>query len=560
MFGRESKPCKVYEYGCLPPIAGDDALIVELHRRQQFWNRLVEIERAHRDKVRELLAVPDDPVLPLAEKLAAVREKIKTTRQKARSSKIDIAALQEQARELREKITAAKAIRYEGKKAAKEVNKAVLDQLEKERREAVKTVTAKSDLYWCNYDEVLKDYNQARKSAMRDKTEIKFHQWDGTGKVTVRYQKGLSVPDVFGADTRLQIKPIPHDAWDQPRGVRRKMTRTVIRLRVTSDENKKPIWVELPMVMHRPMPSESEIRCASICRERIGRKWRYKAILTVTRGESLHLHGKGTVGIDLGWRQVAGGLRVAYWADNNGGHGQLVLPPEVLSEFNKLDDLRSIRDKYFNEIRADFGAWAADNEKPDWLAEELKNLHAWRSPRRLVALIARWRGFDGDREIFDRLECWCKRENHLYDWKANLQDQVQRRRREIYRIFAAGVARRYGKAVLEDFDLRRVAKKPEVENGAGGALPMGRQRFIASVSELRLALKNACQQSGAEIVMADAKHSTTECYKCGHQESFDASSQIWRTCPKCGELWDQDHNAAINLLHRDIEFRKSATV
>lgn len=563
MFGREAKPCKVYEYGCLAPIIGEDVLIEELHRRQQYWNKLVEIERAHRERVRELLVIPDDPVQPLADKLAEVREQIKTARKKGRSGKVDTSDLQDQAKKLREQIAEAKIIRDGAKKATREANKSALDQLEKERRDAVKAVTAQSDLYWCNYDEVQKDYDQARKRAMRDKTQIKFHRWDGTGKVTVRFQKGLPVPNVFASDTRLQIDPVPQDAWDKPRGVRRKLTQTVIRLRVTSDENKKPVWVELPMVMHRPMPAESEIRCASICREKVGRKWRYKAVLTVTLGETKpKIHGRGVVGIDLGWRMIKNGLRVAYWVDDQGEHGQLVLNPEVLYEFNKLPDLQSIRDKHFNEVKATLTAWSAENKKPDWLTEELKTLHAWRSPGRLVVLILRWRNerFDSDQEIYDKLEYWRKRENHLYDWEANLRDQVHRRRREIYRIFAAKAVRKYDTIVLEDFDLRRVAKKPDAENGTGGALPMDKQRFIASVSELRLALKNACQQAGVDVMIVDAKHSTIECFTCGHREKFDASAQLWRTCPKCGELWDQDYNAAINLLHRGLETCKSTAI
>lgn len=562
MFGKKSKPCKVYEYGCLPPITGEQEMVEELHRRQQFWNKLVEIERTHREKVREVLAMPDDPVLPLMDKLTAIRAEIKNARKKERSGKVDVTELRKQARALREQIAEAKIIRDGAKKEVREANKTALDQLEKERRRAVKSVTAASGLYWCNYDEVLKDYDAARKRAMRDKTEIKFHRWDGTGKVTVRWQKGLPVSSLFKNDTRMQLSPIPPDAWDQPRGVRRKMTRTVIRLRVTSDERKKPVWVELPMVMHRPIPAESEIRCASICRERVGRKWRYKAVLTVTLDAKPKVHGRGIVGIDLGWRMVKNGLRVAYWADGQGSHGQLVLGPEVLYEFNKLPDLQSIRDKHFNKAKAALVEWAANNQKPDWLADELKALHAWRSPGRLVALILHWREqrFDGDTEIYDTLEYWRIRENHLYDWEANLRDQVSRRRREIYRVFAAETVRKYDTVVLEDFDLRRLAKKPDAEDGTSGALPTDKQRVIASVSELRLALKNACQQAGVEVMVVDAKHSTTECYECGHREKFDAAVQLMRTCPKCGALYDQDYNAAINLLNRGLEIRKSLSI
>ncbi len=559
MFGRESKPCKVYEYGCLQPVAGEEVLIEEMHCRQQLWNKLVEIERAHREKVREILVVPDDPVTPLMERLKELREQIKLARKKERTGKVDVTPLQKQARELREQIATAKIQRNEAKKLARETNKDALDQLEKERREAVKAAAKVSGLYWVNAEEVRNNYEIARRRAMRDKTELRFHRWDGTGKVTVRWQKGLSVPGVFKNDTRMQIDPVPEEAWEHPtRSVRRKKSRTRIRLRVTSDEKKKPVWVELPMVMHRPIPEESEIRCASVIREKVGRKYRYKVVITATVTNNYPLHGNGTIGIDLGWRQVKDGLRVAYWADDRGEHGQLLLEPEILHEFNKLPDLRAIRDKHFNEIKSELSAWAANNNKPDWLTEELKTINAWRSPGRLVALIFRWsvQRFEGDVEIYEKLEYWRKRENHLYDWEANLRDQVHRRRREIYRIFAADVIKKYGTVVLEDFDLRKVARKKDAEEGTRGSLPMDRQRFIASVSELRLAIQNACARAGAAVYTVDAKYTTVECYECGHRENFDASAKLMRTCPKCKKLWDQDYNAAINLLHRGVEVRK----
>jgi transposase len=230
----------------------------------------------------------------------------------------------------------------------------------------------------------------------------------------------------------------------------------------------------------------------------------------------------------------------------------------VLHEFLKCYDLRSIRDKHFNEINTELGAWLAENETPEWLSEILKNLPTWRSQGRLVTLVLRWcdERFHGDTEIYQKLEHWRKRENHLYDWEANLRDQVHRRRREIYRIFAAEIIRRHDTVILEDFDLRRIAKKMDAESGTSGSLPMDRQRFIAAVSELRLALKNACLQAGAEVLAVDAKNSTVECHECGHLEKFDASNKVWQTCSKCGKLWDQDYNAAINLLNRGFEVRR----
>jgi hypothetical protein len=481
MFGRESKPCKVYEYGCLLPIAGEEVLIAEIRQRNDLWNKLVEVERETRLRAREALIIPGDPLPALYDQLKEVRTEIKDTRKKNRSGKIDVSFLQNQAKLIRENILALKSERLEKKKAITEQNRDVLDRIEMERRKAVKAISNASTLYWANKEEIINNYELARKRAMRVNTELKFHRFTGEGKVTVRFQKGLPIPEVFGTNTCLQIDPVPDEAWQHPtRAVRRKMSRTNIRLRVKSDEYRKPVWIELPMVMHRPIPLESEIRSASIVRERVGRSWRYKVVITATLGEGIKAHGKGAVGIDLGWRMVNDGMRVAYWADDQGGHGQLLLGLKVLHEFSKLNDLQGIRDKNFNAVRDKLSKWLPGKSIPDWLEEEISSLASWRAPGRLIALVNRWREnrFRGDDGIYKILEVWRKQEHHLYDWEANLRDQVKRRRREIYRVFAAGIALKYSMIVLENFDLRKVTRKKEAEEGTAGTLPMDKTGLL----------------------------------------------------------------------------------
>lgn len=556
-FGRESKPCRVYEYGCLPPTSGENELIEELHRRQQYWNMLVEIEREYRSRVREVLTLPDDPVAPLVERLEAVREQIKAARKDARKGTVNVVALRREAKELREALAALRPMQKKARREMAKAKKPELDALEQERRARAKDARKQSGLYWCNYDDEEKNYNTARQAAMRTGVDLRFRRWDGTGKATVRYQKGLPVPDAFGDNLLLQIEPVSAaKAWDHPvRAVRRKAARSVIRLRVRS-ENRKPVWVELPIILHRPMPLDGTIRGASVIRERVGRRYRYKAVITVALGDEEFTNRPnpptGTVAIDLGWRMVTDGLRVAYWHDDQGQHGQLVLSPEVLHEFGKLPDLRAIRDQHFNDVKAALSTWKTKTNLPEWLTEELKTLALWRSQGRLIMLLRRWADarFTGDEEIWNDLQHWRKREDHLYEWEMNLRDQVHRRRREIYRVFAAKLVGRYGTIVIEDFDLRNVARKPEAEDGTQGSLPADRQRTIAAVSTLRGAIENAAARMGCVVITEDAKHTTTECHACGNIEKFDAAAQVWRTCPACGALWDQDHNAAQVLLKR----------
>src|SRR5690606_22488963 len=98
--------------------------------------------------------------------------------------------------------------------------------------------------------------DKARKNAMPPR----FRRWDGSGKLAVQLQNGLPVEDAFGDDTRLQIDPVDPVAWNSPsRSERIHKNRTKVRIRIGS-ENRKPIWAELDIAMHRPLPKGGKIK------------------------------------------------------------------------------------------------------------------------------------------------------------------------------------------------------------------------------------------------------------------------------------------------------------
>jgi hypothetical protein len=75
--------------------------------------------------------------------------------------------------------------------------------------------------------------------------------------------------------------------------------------------------------------------------------------------------------------------------------------------------------------------------------------------------------FAGDEQAFGALHAWYNRHVHLWTWQANLRDQLIRRRRELYRCFAADLAERFDCVFLKDIALRRIsAKSPSGQNGA----------------------------------------------------------------------------------------------
>ena len=79
-----------------------------------------------------------------------------------------------------------------------------------------------------------------------------------------------------------------------------------------------------------------------------------------------------------------------------------------------------------------------------------------------------------------------------------------------------------------------------------------RQSRMAAPGELRLAISHATHKTATTVIdVARTRNSTRECAWCSHvQEHADFAATIEIQCEGCERTWDQDANAARNLLHR----------
>ena len=542
----------VYEYGCLPPLLGREAAIEQMLRRHQLWNSLVEVERNYRSRLSAVLRdeTAENAVEAACGRLTALRCEIKTRRRVERKRAVEVADLQAQIAQVKIDLADAIAVARESRRARIVQNKHSLQLLEASRRAAVRQAQTNSNLYWCNYDDVIASYDTARKRTSREGRDLRFHGWDCTGKVTVRYQQGLPVAGVWGADRRLQFDAVDPLAWTSPRrSERRKLARSRVRIRVGSD-GREPVWLELPAILHRPLPEDGTVRSASVICEKVGSRERWRLLVTVARPERTSRQGPA-VAVDLGWRLLEEGLRVAYWEDERGDHGQLLLSPAVLWQFSKLNDLKSIQEHHLRVALDALAAWAKTHEPPDGI--DLRHVSEWRNPWRLLRLYRAWKDCraPGDEAAFAALVAWKERHDHLHEWEANLRDQVIRHRKEIYRRFVAELLRTHGRVFLEDLQIRAMARKDRPEedhrNYSGG------MRVVAAVSLLGRLIE---EHGDSERV--SARHTTQECSWCGHAKEWDAAENIMHRCEACGRLFDQDRNAARNILRRGLMGNESS--
>lgn len=401
---------------------------------------------------------------------------------------------------------------------------------ETERRKQVRDAYRAAGLYWCNADDVVASYEAAR----RKSRSLRFHSWQHEiGKLTVRRSGGWPASAQSGQQFSIAAYENPHHA------------KHLLTFQIGPGR-----YLRAPIVLHRPLPKDAIIKSASVLREHIATKYRWKLIITVQvppLGDVERTTRASAIAIDLGWRRVESGIRVAYWQDSTGRNGALVLPNSWLDSMDKVADLRGIRDGHFNLVKSTLILWLASKSLPQWLSEATATLLHWRSTGRLAALAWRWKDqrFDGDEQGYELAEAWRRRDKHLYEYEANLRDRLLRDRREMYRNFAAMAAREYGTLRLERLNLDDLARSDE--------LPQRTQshRFLAAPGELRRALENACQREGVAIEYIDSMNTTRECHRCGHVEVISII-ELHHRCSNCGISWDQDLNAARNLLARVI--------
>ena len=556
--GQLARDVIVRQFGLLDPLDWGPDCEEELQRETAFWNVLVEIERNHREAFIKMTA--DDPAVAeietsLTAKIEERREHIdarkaarKAARKKVPTEELDkrIEVLSAEIRSLAE---TAKARR----KTARDSLKEPLRVLELARRDAVKRARQNSGLWWGNYNAVAASYERARQMTFRRKAELHFHRHDGGGRFTNQIQGGMTTDALFSSGhSQVQVSPLRADAWTHPcRGERRRLQRTTMTATVfTRDGQRRSVsW---PMIMHRPIPDDSLIKEVVVSRRRQGNAWRWSVTFTCSRMiEPPRPAETGQIkAIDLGWRKVEGGLRVAtVLAEGQAHPTHIILPQAILDGFAYADDIRGERDDMLNEVLPKVRAidWT---QAPPTLAAIGQAVKA--APKigfgRVASLAIAWREHsDWRAEDYELLEAWRKDDKRLWIEEFNLRDKLQGRRRDFYRNQAKALVAGVRVVILEEFDLAEAAKVKR-ENGQENVIPAPSRHYrtVAAIHELRKWVELQAVKVSAEICRHSGV-STWLCHACGLDVHSAHPESLIQSCSN-GHVWDQDENACRNML------------
>lgn len=560
---------KNYIYGAIKPSLNLEKVEEQFHMAHRYYNRLIELEHRKRELSRALITSETDAEdleterESLIARLAEIRSAINGRRSEARQGVPAEATDKREIKDLEPKIKELDAqIRQKRKETSQDpAVEATLLQLKLEANEACAILRSQSGLFWGTYQKV---EEAARAAAFASKkAPPRFKRRSNDGSVSVHFQNKavIETAAIMKQNIYAYIDYISPDAWSktsEPRQGRHLRKRTVLHIRVGSDEKRQPIWAEVPFLMHRPLP-KGKIAWVTVSRRQIGYQFRWEVMFTVNLDDEAveKRQGTETAGIDVGWVETADGdLRVAVLANETGQLEELKLPAAMLAKEEHVQGLKALRSKLLDKVRPTIVSFLEQNEALNYKGERILPQYAqlWRSPQRIINLFR----FESERmseETRAELKEFIKTNQHLGDWECFERRRVRNQRKNLYREFAARCARQYTQVGVEDIKLSnltvRVSGKPE-KGVQGNYSALNKQKSLAAVGLLFQELKNVVQ-----VVPVSARYTTKTCSGCQTIDVWDEPTARRHTCSGCGVEWDRDENAARNVCARALELRSS---
>lgn len=534
-----------YKYGARAPIGGMEIVEEQFRLAHAYRNRLVEIELVRRAGYRRACRETSETVrMAEAEEAAAeaAREEayaaVMACRQDGKTRKVHPGVMSVYTDARQRYRDACNSTRTARRKAAKmPVTKATIQVVNDNACAAIKRAYHESPLWWATK-------NFVKGTVKTEGRPPRFHRWTGDGIFAMQIINGLSIDEAMSCRHRwLQIEPVPDNAWDN--GQPRRLQYTTLRMRVASD-GKAPIWASIPIRLHRPLPG-GRIKWVYLMRRSIAAHYRWHVVIVLEDPPDRKEYAEvGTVAINCGWRQLDHGVRVAYWRDETGREGQLVIGERDLSRWDRADSLRGTRDANFNRVRAQLAEWLRAHDHPDWLRRRTATLNSWRSCARLASVVLAWRDarFPGDAEVFAALEAWRQQDKHLWEWEANQRRKAVAWRDTMYRQWADEMARKYATAIVGLVDYSRLARRAQPDEKDDSTTQSRGNRFDAAPGRLTEYLLERFAM-GSKVT---ARNITQRCPLSGKLDRFDAAHNLERTCECCGVTLDQDARACRNLL------------
>jgi hypothetical protein len=532
-------PTRAYQYGSLPPSYWPREAEDEIVEQQTFWNQLVAIEHAYQASKRALWASLDPRIAADQHRESALAALLNDLYSEAKAIRKDARARVETP-EISARIDVAKTKQHEIWSRLKTVRAATLrahpqafDDLNQERHEQLTAARRQTPLWWGNYNAVEASFDAATRWLGPGENLRAREGLQPRGRLTNQIQGGLRWSDfVTLGHAQVRLGPAPGLTNGRQRRQWRVLSLTV---RTNPDKRRSDpdyrVMVTLPVCLHRPIPDDAIIKTVIVTRERrflwphLGddephlNHWKWHVVFVVVEPETETQLGI-VAGVDIGWRKLQDGIRVATICGADGSRRHYIVPLTWIDDRQRQAERLGILRKNFNsQLTA----------RPDLVNSE--------HPRVSDLVKASWQVGDPALDEWRRND---RRERYSVN---NRITRLNRQRQHLYRIWAKEIAERFGTVAIDGDGIKEMAetKMPR---------PMARQRTLCAVAELVTEISRAVKAGGGTVLKVKGR-STQRCHRCGHINNLTRQQRldlIWR-CRGCGQSWDQDINAAINLLN-----------
>lgn len=566
----------IYRYGLLDPIDWDEDCREQLWRRNALWNRLVEIDHAHRERYFRLLSAEpavaglEQRLAVLLERQSALRAERKAARQVSRTKQAT-PVIDEALREVSREIQPLKAQLKTARALSRDGLREELRAIEAERFIRVREAAHTSGVYWCTSNAVLNAYDAARSKAMREGAQLRFHRFEGEGGFEVQFIGGVHLDELTAGEhamARLDLTPqsVPgkERVWCKDgvaRGGRLQPRLSITAYMREEDGKRRHRKLTFPIVLDRPLPAilaegreEARIQEITVTRRRCGLRFAWHAVFKLRVPEAIpaHPYPSRACALNLGFRERPdGALRVGMLIDAAGTEREITLPKAWRDRLRSAEVIRGARDTHLEAVSAQLRREWCPQGAPAILTERVSNL--LRAPKfgagKLAGCILLWcddpQFATHQSELLAALESWRRTDKHYLECEANGRRKALAHREDLYRQFARELASQYGEIRIGEIDLKALAllERPDGQENELHALARA-NRHEASLYQLQKEIKRQAAKAGARIIEVPGPY-TPICHTCG--QSMPVDRDLIVVCPQ-GHVWDQDVVAARNIL------------
>lgn len=308
-------------------------------------------------------------------------------------------------------------------------------------------------------------------------------------------------------------------------------------------------------VIHRPLPVDATVkRAAWVGKRHPIRGWQWALTITLeqTRLPAVTRPSELVAGLDVGWRAYEDYLRIGMLVDSAGRIVELRLPLDGSTRHTRrhkiehgwLDvaDLRSREGKAVEACKDQLRLIAPERVTALPGFSLMRQGGLVRSLRMLEQIPNR---SSDDDTVMRVLWAWLDYNDRLRSRRMALSDRLIHRRQWWYRHLAKWLCSTYSVIAWEDdLNLKVMAEAEALPPALHSSM---RYRQIVALHELRSYLSQAAAKLGTTLLGRSAM-TTRTCWRCG--ATLDSTADLQHVRQRCpaGHEWDQDINAARNLL------------